>query len=66
MPKHSAQQNRLFKYKDVAERLICPNCKGIIKDVISAPNVTFLIHANDEFCMLDNYKGKSDGIARLP
>lgn len=61
MPKHPSPQKHLFVYKDVAERIICPNCKGIAKTVIPATSVTYLIHTNGEICVLDNGRGFTDG-----
>lgn len=61
MPKHLTPQKRLFRYKDVAERLICPNCKGIVKTVIPATTVTYLVHRNGEICVLENSRGYPNG-----
>ncbi len=58
---HLPKQKRLFKFKDVAERLICPNCKGIVKTVIPATTQTYLVHASGEICVLDNNRGCPDG-----
>lgn len=63
MPKHPPSQNHLFIYEDVTERVICPNCKGIVKTVIPATSVTYLIHARGEVCILDHRRGVSDGTA---
>ncbi len=63
MPKHPAKQNRLFLFKDVAERIICPNCKGIVKTVIPAVGVTYLVHHNSETCILDHERGIRHGTA---
>lgn len=61
MPKHPTPQEHLFYYEDIAERVICPNCKGIVKIVIPATSVTYLIHLNGEICVLENSRRFSNG-----
>lgn len=61
MPKHPPNQKRLFRYKDITDRLVCPNCRRIVKTVIPATSVTYLIHKNGEVCVLENSRGVPDG-----
>ena len=57
MPKHPPKQNHLFVYEDIKERVVCPNCKGIVKVVIPAITVTYLVHRNGEVCTLEHDRG---------
>jgi len=61
MSKHPPTQKELFYYKDVAEKLVCPNCKKLVKVVIPASSVVYLVHHNGEVCALDSGRGFNRG-----
>lgn len=48
------EQDPLFYYKDLTERLICPNCKKLVKVVIPASSAVYLVHYDGGVCALDS------------
>lgn len=55
------KQDILFYYKDLTERLICPNCKKLVKLVVPASSVVYLVHHDGEMCALDSGRGFGRG-----
>jgi len=54
MPKHPGLQVTLFAYNDQAEKLICHICGRMVKAVVPATTITYLVHAPNDICVTDN------------
>lgn len=59
MPKHPGNQTSLFVYKDLAERLICPECGRVVKVVVPATTFAYLVHGSEDICVIDNLSDSS-------
>ena len=61
MPKHPGSQASLFIYKDLSEKLICPICGREVRVVVPATTFTYLVHAPEDLCVMDNVKVVKSG-----
>ena len=61
MPKHPGSQASLFIYKDLSEKLICPICGREVRVVVPATTFTYLVHAPDDLCVMDNEMAVDNG-----
>lgn len=61
MPKRQESKPVLFYYEDIAERVICPNCRKLVKMVVPATIVTYLVHPGGAICVLENNRGLPSG-----
>ncbi len=53
MPKHPGNQSSLFVWTDLFSRPVCPECGRLVKAVVPATVVTYLVHSPDDICVID-------------
>lgn len=54
MPKHPHRDFRNFYIKDVPQDTFCPLCHRAIRYAVPATETTYLVHAIDDVCVMDN------------
>lgn len=65
MPKHPGNQNSLFVYKDLSEKLTCPECGRLVSAVVPATTFVYLVHGPEDICVIDNLGGnRSNRLAK--
>lgn len=54
MPKHPGYPNPSFLYKPLHKKPSCPLCGRLVNVVVPAATFTYLVHTQDDVCVMDN------------
>lgn len=57
MPKHSVNLAIPFAPRGTYDMLLCPVCGRVLKAVVPAEFVTYLVHFFGNLCVMDNQPG---------
>jgi hypothetical protein len=66
MAKHPPKPNHLFVFREPSKKRYCPLCGGVMKYAVPSVAVTYIVHGDNDLCVIDNQKRGGDGATRLP
>lgn len=54
MPKLTPTENKVFYFREPPTKTFCPLCHRVIRYTVPGETVTYLVHAIDDVCVMDN------------